>query len=200
MLKNLIRYSIRSFKRQRSYIIINILGLSIGIACSLLIALFVINEAGYDRYNVNRERIFRVVLNGKIGGQEVVGAFTPSIMGPTMLREVPEVEDFLRMTGRGPTIVEYNGQTFTEEACLEADSSFFRFFTIPVIKGDTETMLNAPHRIILTESTAKKIFGDEDPVDKALKLGTDTVRYIVTGVIGDIPPKSHFNANMITSF
>jgi putative ABC transport system permease protein len=127
MLKSLIRYSIRSFKRQRSYIIINILGLSIGIACSLLITLFVINEAGYDRYNVNRDRIFRIVLNGKIGGQEVIGAFTPSIMGPTMLREVPEVEDYLRMTGRGPTIVEYDGQTFTEEGCIEADSSFFNF-------------------------------------------------------------------------
>ncbi|MCU0457912.1 MAG: ABC transporter permease [Bacteroidales bacterium] len=200
MLKSLIRYSIRSFKRQRSYIIINILGLSIGIACSLLITLFVINEAGYDRYNVNRDRIFRVVLNGKIGGQEVIGAFTPSIMAPTMLREVPEVEDVLRMTGRGPTIVEYNGQTFTEEACLEADSSFFSFFTIPVIKGDPAAMLNAAHKVILTESTARKIFGNEDPIDKALKLGTDTVRYIVTGVIGDIPPKTHFTANMITSF
>lgn len=200
MLKSLIRYSIRSFKRQRSYIIINILGLSIGIACSLLITLFVINEAGFDRYNVNKERIFRVVLNGKIGGQEVIGAFTPSIMGPTMLREVPEVEDYLRMTGRGPTIVEYNGQTFTEEACIEADSSFFNFFTIPVIKGDPSAMLNAPHKVILTESTARKIFGNEDPMDKALKMGTDTVRYIVTGVIGDIPPKSHFTANMITSF
>lgn len=200
MLKSLIRYSIRSFKRQRSYIIINILGLSIGIACSLLITLFVINEAGYDKYNVNKDRIFRVVLNGKIGGQEVIGAFTPSIMGPTMLREVPEVEDYLRMTGRGPTIVEYNGQTFTEEACIEADSSFFSFFTIPVIKGDPSVMLNAPHKVILTESTARKIFGVEDPMDKALKLGTDTVRYIVSGVIGDIPPKSHFNANMITSF
>lgn len=200
MLKSLIRYSIRSFKRQRSYIIINILGLSIGIACSLLITLFVINEAGYDRYNVNRDRIFRIVLNGKIGGQEVIGAFTPSIMGPTMLREVPEVEDYLRMTGRGPTIVEYDGQTFTEEGCIEADSSFFNFFTIPVIKGDPAAMLNASHKVVLTESTARKIFGNEDPLDKALKLGTDTVRYIVTGVIGDIPPKSHFTANMITSF
>ena len=200
MLKSLIRYSIRSFKRQRSYIIINILGLSIGIACSLLITLFVINEAGYDRYNVNRDRIFRIVLNGKIGGQEVIGAFTPSIMGPTMLREVPEVEDYLRMTGRGPTIVEYDGQTFTEEGCIEADSSFFNFFTIPVIKGDPAAMLNASHKVVLTESTARKIFGNEDPLDKALKLGTDTVRYIVTGVIGDIPPKSHFTASMITSF
>jgi hypothetical protein len=152
------KVQLRSFKRQRSYIIINILGLSIGIACSLLITLFVINEAGYDRYNVNRDRIFRIVLNGKIGGQEVIGAFTPSIMGPTMLREVPEVEDYLRMTGRGPTIVEYDGQTFTEEGCIEADSSFFNFFTIPVIKGDPAAMLNASHKVVLTESTARKIF------------------------------------------
>ncbi|MGE5347834.1 MAG: ABC transporter permease, partial [Actinomycetota bacterium] len=200
MLKSLIRYSIRSFKRQRSYIIINILGLSIGIACSLLITLFVINEAGFDRYNVNKERIFRVVLNGKIGGQEVIGAFTPSIMGPTMLREVPEVEDYLRMTGRGPTVVEYNGQTFTEEACIEADSSFFNFFTVPVIKGDPSAMLNAPHKVILTESTARKIFGNEDPIDKQIKIGTDTVRYTISGVMADIPEKSHFEANILTSF
>jgi len=200
MLKSLIRYSIRSFKRQRSYIIINILGLSIGIACSLLITLFVINEAGFDRYNVNKERIFRLVLNGKIGGQEVNGSYTPSVMGPTMKREIPEVEDFLRMTGRGPTIVEYKGLTFTEEACIESDSSFFSFFTIPVIKGDPSVMLNASHKVVLTESTARKIFGEEDPLDKALRLGTDTVRYVVTGVIKDIPPRSHFAASMITSF
>jgi putative ABC transport system permease protein len=200
MLKSIIRYSIRSFKRQRSYIIINILGLSIGIACSLLITLFVINEAGFDRYNVNKERIFRLVLNGKIGGQEVNGSYTPSVMGPTMKREIPEVEDFLRMTGRGPTIVEYNGLTFTEEACIESDSSFFSFFTIPVIKGDPSVMLNASHKVVLTESTARKIFGEEDPLDKALRLGTDTVRYVVTGVIKDIPPRSHFAASMITSF
>ncbi len=200
MFNNLIKYSLRSFKRQRAYIIINILGLSIGIACSILIALFVINEAGYDKFNVKKDRIFRLVLNGKIGGQEITGAFTAAPIGPTMAREFPEVEDFLRMTGRGPTVVEYNGQTFTEEGWIEADSSFFNFFTIPVIKGDPLKMLNAPRRIILSESTARKIFGNEDPIDKALKMGTDTVRYIVSGVIGDIPAKSHFSANMISSF
>ena len=89
MLNNLIKYSIRSFKRQRAYIIINVLGLSIGIACSLLIALFVINEAGYDKYNIKKDRIFRLVLNGKIGGQEITGASTAAIIGPTMAREFP---------------------------------------------------------------------------------------------------------------
>lgn len=76
MFINLIKYSLRSFKRQRAYIIINILGLSIGIACSLLIALFVINEASYDRFNVKKDRIFRLVLNGKLGDQEFLGAYS----------------------------------------------------------------------------------------------------------------------------
>ncbi|MRR21398.1 ABC transporter permease [bacterium] len=200
MLGNLIKYSLRSFKRQRSYIIINILGLSIGIACSLLITIFVINEASYDKYNEKKDRIYRLVLNGKIGGQEIVGAFTPSIMGPTMLEEFPEIEDYLRMTGSGPTVVQYESRIFTEDNLIQADSSFLNFFTIPVIKGDPQLMLNAPHKVVLTESTAKKIFGEESPIDKALKIGSDTVAYIVTGVIGDIPENSHFDANIITSF
>jgi len=200
MLRNLIKYSVRSFKRQRSYIIINILGLSIGIACSLLIAIFVLNEASYDKYNEKKDRIYRLVLNGKIGGQEIVGAFTPSIMGPTMLEEFPEVDDYLRMTGSGPTVVEYESRVFTEDNLIQADSSFLDFFTIPVITGDPQNMLNAPHKVVLTESSAKKIFGEESPIDKALKIGSDTVNYIVTGVIGDIPENSHFDANIITSF
>ena len=88
MLKNLLKHSLRSFKRQRAYIIINVLGLSIGIACSLLIALYVLNEASYDKFNLKKDRIFRVVLNGKIGGQEITGAFTPPIMGPTLIQRI----------------------------------------------------------------------------------------------------------------
>jgi putative ABC transport system permease protein len=81
MLNNLIRHSLRSFKRQRAYIIINILGLSIGIACSLLIALYVINEASYDKFNTKKDRIFRAILNGKIGGQEITIATSAAVMG-----------------------------------------------------------------------------------------------------------------------
>ncbi len=163
MLRNLIKHSLRSFKRQRGYVLINILGLSIGIACSLVIALFVINESSYDKYNVKKDRIFRAILNGKIGGQELTIATSPAIMGPTLLREFPEVEDFLRMTGQGPTIIDYNNKTFTEEDLIQADSSFFNFFSIPVLKGDPDNLLNAPHKAVLSASTAKRIFGDENP-------------------------------------
>jgi len=200
MFNNLIKHSFRSFKRQRTYIIINILGLSIGIACSLLIALFVINEASYDKFNTKKDRIFRTILNGKIGGQEVTISTSAAIMGPTMIREFPEIEDFLRMTGRGPTVIEYNDQVFTEEHLIEADSSFFNFFSIPVLKGDRGNLLNAPRKVVLSESTAKKIFGEENPIDKPIKIGSDTVRYTVSGVMGDVPGNSHFEANMISSF
>ncbi|MBE0668313.1 MAG: ABC transporter permease [Bacteroidales bacterium] len=156
MFSNLIKYSLRSFKRQRAYIIINILGLSIGIACSLLISLFVLNEASFDKYNVKKDRIFRLILNGKIGGQEITASSTAAVIGPTMAREFPEVEDFLRMNGWGPTVIEYNNQSFTEEHFIEADSSFFNFFSIPVIKGDRENLLNAPRKLVLSESAARK--------------------------------------------
>jgi putative ABC transport system permease protein len=200
MFNNLIKHSLRSFKRQRAYIIINVLGLSIGIACSLLIALFVINEASYDRYNTKKDRIFRLILNGKIGGQEITAAVTSSPMGPTLVKEFPEVEDFLRMNGRGPTVIEYNNQTFTEEHLIEVDSSFFNFFTIPVLKGDPQNLLNAPRKVVLSRTIAKKIFGDENPIDKTIKIGSDTVRYTVSGVMADVPGNSHFEANILSSF
>lgn len=144
MFRNLVKYSLRSFKRQRSYIIINILGLAIGIACSLLIALFVINEFSYEKFNSKRDRVYRLVLNGKLGGQEVTVAYSAAVIGPTMLKEFPEVEDFLRLNSIGPTIVEYNNQAFTEDDIIEADSSFFNFFSILVIKGDQNNLLNSP--------------------------------------------------------
>ena len=200
MFNNLLRHSLRSLKRQKSYIIINVLGLSIGLACSLLIALFVINEASYDKFNVKKDLIYRIDLDGKIGGQEINAAWTPAVIGPTMVREFPEVDDYLRMSGRGPTIIEYNNQVFTEDNIVEADSTFFNFFSIPVIKGDIENLLNGPRLAVLSESTAKKIFGNENPIDKTIKISDDTVRYTITGIMGDIPENSHFDASILTSF
>jgi putative ABC transport system permease protein len=199
MFNQLIKYSLRSFKRQRAYIIINVLGLSVGITCSLLIAIFVINEACYDRYNTRKERIFRVILDGKIGDQNIAQASTAPVIGPTMMQEFPEIEDFLRINGWGPTIVNYNNQTFMEEHMVEADSSFFNFFSIKVLKGDPKNLLNAPHKVVLSESTAKKIFGDVNPIDKTLKIGSDSIRFTISGVMADIPGNSHFEINIITS-
>ena len=202
MLNNLIRHSLRSFRRQRSYIIINVLGLSIGIACSLLISLFVINELSFDRFNTKKERIYRLVMNFKMSGQEFTGSWSSPIMGPTMVKEFPEVEDFLRMTISDfePVEVEYNKQAYQEAHLIQADSSFLNFFSIPLLKGDPRNLLNAPRELVISESTAKKIFGNEDPVNKTLKIGEDSVLYTVSGVMADIPDNAHFEANIISSF
>jgi putative ABC transport system permease protein len=201
MFNNLIKHSLRAFRRQRSYIIINITGLSIGIACSLLIALYVYYEESYDRFNVKKDRIFDIALNFTVGSQELsTSARTSYPVGVTLLREFPEVEDFLRMRRLAEaTTVTYNEKTYSEENILVADSSFFNFFTIPVLKGDPGTLLNAPQKVVLSVSLSKKIFGNENPLDKILKIGKDTATYIVTGVMGDIPGNSHFKAGMLVS-
>jgi putative ABC transport system permease protein len=199
MFKNLIRHSVRSFKRQRVYIVINVLGLSIGIVCSLLIALYITNEISYDRFNTKKDRIYRLILDSKLAGRADVSVYTPAQLGPAMLKEFPEVENFLRMEKTGPSKVGNNNQFFVDDKIIEADSTFFDFFSLRILKGDQRNLLNAPHKVVLTESTAKKIFGNENPIDKPLLIGADTVSYIVSGVICDIPENSHFEANMITS-
>jgi putative ABC transport system permease protein len=141
-----------------------------------------------------------VILNGKIGGQEITWAATPPKMGPTLPDEFPEVEDFLRMTGGVQTIIEYNKQSFIEENLIQADSSFFNFFSVKVLRGDPKNLLNAPRKAVLSESTAKRIFGSGNPVDKTLKIGSDSIRYTVSGVMEDIPGNSHFEANILTSY
>jgi putative ABC transport system permease protein len=97
MFRNLLKYSLRALSRQKAHVIINIIGLSVGMVCSMIIALFIIHELSYDQFNEKKDRIYRLILNGKLGGQEVKVTYTASPIGPTMKNEFPEVEDFLRM-------------------------------------------------------------------------------------------------------
>jgi putative ABC transport system permease protein len=200
MFINLFKHSLRSITRHRAYIIINVLGLSIGIACSLFIAFFVINEASYDKFNTKKDSIFRVILNANFAGKESKIFASPAVFGPTLQKEFPEIEGFLRMHRVYPLDITCNNQTFTEDHLVETDSSFFDFFSVRVLKGDLKNLLNSPHKVVLSSSTAKKYFGDENPIDKILKIGSDTVGYSVAGVMADIPENSHFEANMISSF
>lgn len=200
MLKKLITYSLRALRRQRSYVVINMAGLAIGIACSLIIAVFIMHELSYDQHHEHKDRIHRLVLHGKIGGQEMRGAWTPAPIGPTMVEEFPEVEGFLRLNQWSETVIRYEDKAFTENYFVEADSSFFDFFTIPLLLGDPGTALTDPYTLVLSETTAMKIFGDEDPIGKMLRVGTGTTLYKVTGVMQDMPQTSHFDANMVGSF
>ncbi len=151
-------------------------------------------------FNVKKNRIYDIVLNLRLSDQEFTYASSSYPIGPTMLREFPEVEDFLRMRKMsGASSVTYNNQTYNEENILLADSSFFNFFSVPVLNGNPESLLNAPRKVVLSRSLAKTIFGKENPIDKVLKIGRDTTTFIVTGVMGDIPGNSHFKAGMLVS-
>ena len=200
MIRDIFRHSIRALRRQRSYVFINILGLATGIACSMVIALFIIHELSFDNYHEKGDQIYRVILNGKISGQEMKVTSTASPIGPTMLEEFPEVENFLRINGWGETIIKYEDAVFTEDHFIEADSTFFDFFSIPLLRGNVRTALNEKYKVVLSETTARKIFGDSDPINQMLRVGNDTTKYRVTGVFADIPETTHFDANMISSF
>ncbi|MEE4255523.1 MAG: FtsX-like permease family protein [Bacteroidales bacterium] len=200
MIKNLLKHSFRSLRKQRSFVCINVIGLSIGLACTIIIALFIQYELSYDRYNEHRDRIYRVILHGKLGGQELQVTSTASIIAPTMLNEFPEVESFLRINGQGRTNLKYEEKFFMEDDFIEADSTFFKFFSIPLIQGDRDKVLSEPYYVVLSETTAKKIFGHEDPINKLIRIGNDETHYKVTGVMADIPENTHFRASLIGSF
>lgn len=200
MKNNLLKYSFRSLKKQKSFVLINILGLSVGLVSAIIIALFILYELSYDQYHENKERTYRVILNGKLGGQEVKVTSTASVIAPTMLNEFPEVESFLRLNNRGQTNIQFGEKFFTEENVIEADSTFFSFFSIPLLRGDAETVLAEPYYVVLSESTAEKIFGEMNPINQMIQLGNDNTQYKVTGVFGDVPENTHFRARAIASF
>lgn len=199
MLRNVLKHSYRVFAKQKGYAIINILGLSVGIASSLVIALFIIYELSYDRYNDKKDRIYQLVFNFKMNGPESKLSSTCIPAGPTMLREFPEVENMCRINIWNKTVIKSKEQSFTEKAFILADSTFFNIFSVNLIHGDKRTVLDAPHKMVLSKSTAIKIFGEENPIGKSLQVSTDTVPYTITGVMEDIPSTSHFDANIIGS-
>lgn len=179
---------------------INIIGLAIGIASSVMITLYVIHEMSYDNFNTKKDCIYRVNLLGKIGGQEVNIWATASIIGPTIAEEFPEIESFLRLNGAGGSVVKIGNTSFVEDDRIEADSTFFEFFSIPLHRGDPENILNAPYTVVLSETGADKYFGEEDPMGKTMLIGNDTTLFTVTGVMEDLPENCHFRAEMVTSY
>ena len=200
MLSNFFKVSIRHMIRERSYVLINIAGLGIGLFCSILIGLFVSYELSYDKFYDNSNQIYRVYLEGKLGESEIKGAWTCAPLGPVFLDEFPEVIDQVRINTWGETVIKYENRGFIEKHFAEADSGFFNVFSIPLLAGDPDMVLASVYNIVLSESTAEKFFGNENPLGKQLKVGTDTSFYTVTGIMADMPENSHMQLNAIGSF
>ncbi|MBS0000823.1 MAG: ABC transporter permease, partial [Cyclobacteriaceae bacterium] len=200
MLRNYFVVAIRNIRKQKFYAFINILGLTIGVAATLFIILYVSDELSFDRFHTNIDRMYRVGLNGRLAGQEVHVAATPPPLGQAMVNEIPGVEGALRMWQWTDVVIRYEDQVYTEDLIFHTDSNFFEFFTFTMIEGDPSTALKEPNSIVLTESMASKFFGTGDKLGRILTFSNDNKAMKVTGVVEDPPHNTHFDFNYLVSF
>ncbi|HEY1869447.1 MAG TPA: ABC transporter permease [Chitinophagaceae bacterium] len=192
MFKNYFITAFRNLVKNKFYTSINIVGLAIGLATCLLIFLYVFDELSYDKYNVNADRIYRVNNEIKFNGNYLDLAQVPAVMGSTMLGEMPQVEQYTRMSWHADFLVKKGNENIQEQRVGYADSTLFDVFTLPVIAGNAKTALKDYHSLVITEKIAKKYFNSTDVVGKTM-LMNDTSNYKITAVIKDIPKQSHFN-------
>ena len=201
MIKNYIRTAFRNLINNKASSIINIIGLTIGLCSCILIGIYIRNELNYDKFQVNGNRIFRVIMEYAFNGSPTSkkGNFTSMKVAPVLRRKFPAVQEAVRMD-KFPTVVRYRNKLLNEQKFLYADSSFFRVFSFPLLKGNPFTALNAPHQVVLTKTTAERYFGKENPIGKILNLDTDESQYVVTGLVADCPSNSQIKFDFLASF
>jgi putative ABC transport system permease protein len=200
MLRNYLKIAMRSLRKHRVISFINIIGLAAGIACGLLIFLFIREETSYDRFNLHADRTFRIVKDFvNDDGSRLPDATTPPALAPAMLHEIPEVEQATRIfPGWGSKfLIRYGEKSFTEERLFRVDSNFFDVFTMPFIEGNAANAFRQLNSIVITQTTSQKYFGAEDPLNKVLR--TDVGDLKVTGVVADIPDAAHFHFDFLIS-
>ena len=200
MLENYFKIALRTLQKQKSYSGINIAGLAVGMACCLLILLFVHDELRYDRYHENADRVYRVTRAWYDDAGEPTLQFariSPPI-GPALALEMPEVQHAARIVQTG-SLVSYEDAHFQEPRFYFAEHAVFSIFTIPFVKGDPETALAEPYTVVLTETMAEKYFGTADPIGRVIRY-ENTFDLRVTGVVADAPPQTHFHYDFLGSF
>jgi putative ABC transport system permease protein len=197
MIKNYIKIAFRNLWRHKSFSLINIIGLAVGMTACFLIFMYVKFELSYDKFNQNFSHIYRLNTDIKSPNEVLHWSSASAPMGPALQADYPEVKENARVFGSS-FLVESKNQKFQENNLAFTDPSIFKIFTFPFIKGDPETALKAPFSIVLTETMAKKYFGSEDAMGKTLRLdGKHPVS--VTGIIKDVPLNSHFSFDMLLS-
>lgn len=197
MIKNYIKIAFANLMRNKFYSLINIVGLAIGITACVLIMLYVQSEMNYDKFHEKADRIYRVNLYGVLNGDEINSSFTCPPLARTMQNEIPEVEEALRLTFL-ETVISYNDDVFNETKWCYTDGNFFKIFSATFIIGNAENALTKPNTVVLTESTAERIFGEDNPIGQIIKMGK-TREYEVTGVIKDYPENSHIKPDYLAS-
>jgi putative ABC transport system permease protein len=199
--RNYLKIAVRNIFRHKGFSFINLIGLAVGIACCLLIFLFVQDELSFDRFHGNADRLYRLnkVFTPQTGGTEL-HAISSGRMGPAMVEDFPEVERCVRMLPWFSDIrMTRDEKTLKVADVVIADSSFFDVFDFKLLRGDPKTALEKPLSIVLSETTARNFFGEESPIGKTIQ-GLQDQLYTVTGIAADAPPNSHLRYNALISW
>jgi putative ABC transport system permease protein len=203
VIRNYLKVAVRNLLKHKGYTFINVLGLAVGIAASILIVLYVRNEMSYDNFHENADRTYRITADWSNQGDSRIHQLgTPYVLAKTIREKYPQVECITQLSGPvGDLILIYKDNAFKETDAFCAEPSFFDVFSFPLIKGDPETSLKDPNMMVITQSIAQKYFGDEDPMGKTIEVQAsgDKLFFQVTGVMEDVPLNSHFRFDMLIS-
>ncbi len=203
MFKNNLKIAVRNILKHKSFSLINVLGLAIGIACSILIFLFVSFELSYDKFNEKANRTYRVAVRASIGETKIRQTYSSAMTFLKLLEEFPEIETGVKFRRRGRLPVILNETTFYEDRIFSVDSVFYDVFTIPLVHGDKKTVLNEPNTMVITEDIAVIYFNRLDVVGEVLSVDlsydTGVINFKITGVSENVPYNSHFHYDFLLS-
>src|SRR5947207_9652366 len=198
MIKNYFKTALRNLWRNKIFSSINIFGLAFGLSCCLMMVLFIKNELSYDRFNKNSKSIFRVAFANYLN--EGSYATTPFPIGPAIKEQLPEIKAFTRVSTMDPYLMKYGTNEYFEPISF-ADEDMFKIFSFPFKEGNPNTALKDPNSIVISEQMAKKYFGDEEPLNKMINIGSNgSLNSIVTGVFKKLPQNSQLQFNCLVSF
>src|SRR6056297_55250 len=200
MIKNYFKIALRTLQKYKSYAIINIFGLAIGLASAILILLFVQDELSYDKHHKKADQIHRITLTGRIMADDLNVALSSYPIGPTLKEEFPAVENAVRIQPQEKSVLRIENREYIEDHLLFADSTLFDVFTLPMLKGSQKKALAEPNKVVLTESTARRYFGSADVLGKTIEWADRNRKLEVSGVIKDCPETSHFKYDLLVSF
>jgi putative ABC transport system permease protein len=199
MFWNYLKIALRNLRTHKGYSLINISGLVVGMACFILISLWVYDETHYDSFNANSDRLFRLILHKAEDPSDPGFPSAPYILPQILKTEFPEIEETARVRDHAyPSAVRYGEKSFYENRFFLADGSFFRMFSYNFLKGDPSTALAGPRAVVLTRDMAVKYFGQDNPLGKTLRWN-ETEDLVVTGVIDNVPSNSHLQFDCVAS-
>jgi putative ABC transport system permease protein len=203
MIRNYLKIAVRSLLKQRVYTIINVLGLAISVAACILILLYVNHERSYDSFFAEGDRVYKMALERKYPNHKTYYSVVPHSFAKSIQQDFPEVERVMHLFGPTKNAVvtykvsETEIKSFEEDYFLQADSSFFHFFDLELVKGDKNTALALPNQVVISSAMATKYFGNEEPIGKI--LGGDFGEMKVAGVFKELPGPSHLRFDFLGS-